>query len=91
MQGSKLAGVALKVNVKLGGDNAQLTGNVANWCPTLARMGAGGGPARVMILGADVTHPTGLSKGSNGQVSAEEQSKRPDKPSIAAVVGSTNL
>jgi hypothetical protein len=33
-----MAGVALKVNMKLGGDNMVLSGgNVAAWCPALKK------------------------------------------------------
>jgi hypothetical protein len=27
----------------------------------MCRLGAGGGPAKVMLLGADASHPTGMS------------------------------
>lgn len=32
-----MAGVALKINMKLGGDNMILSGNVATWLPAVAR------------------------------------------------------
>mmetsp|Transcript_31243 Transcript_31243/g.56719 ORF Transcript_31243/g.56719 Transcript_31243/m.56719 type:complete len:1082 (-) Transcript_31243:103-3348(-) len=50
---SKLAGVAQKVNSKLGGENVRLY-NDFNWCPVLRNR-------KVMIMGADVTHPTGVT------------------------------
>lgn len=33
----RLGGVALKVNMKLNGDNATIAGQPSDWCPVLAR------------------------------------------------------
>ncbi|GFH31896.1 uncharacterized protein HaLaN_31022, partial [Haematococcus lacustris] len=33
--GRKMAGVALKVNTKLGGTNNCLAGNIGVWCPAI--------------------------------------------------------
>jgi hypothetical protein len=37
LQGRKLAGVALKVNTKLGGDNTTISGDISTWCTALKR------------------------------------------------------
>jgi hypothetical protein len=38
VQGRKMAGVALKVNTKLGGDNTVISGgNIGTWCPAVKK------------------------------------------------------
>jgi hypothetical protein len=53
------------------------------------RAGPGGQPARIMFMGADVSHPTNLP-GQGKTNEGEEKKKKPDMPSVAAIVGSTN-
>jgi eukaryotic translation initiation factor 2C len=88
--GRKMAGVALKVNVKLGGDNAILTGNASIWCPAAKKDGSTV-PPRVMLLGADVTHPTNVAGGGKADArDPAEAARKPNQPSIASIVGSVN-
>ncbi|EFJ46881.1 Argonaute-like protein [Volvox carteri f. nagariensis] len=69
-----LNNVVMKINLKVNGVNVTLAGEL-KYLPVLG--GSGAGP--FMILGTDVSHPTGL--GPRLEATA---------PSIAAVVGSTD-
>ncbi|KAL6749939.1 Piwi domain-containing protein [Haematococcus lacustris] len=88
--GRKMAGVALKVNTKLGGDNTAITGNIGIWCPAVKNPSAPGVVPKVMLLGADVSHPTNLPGQGKTETTEKEPSKQPDMPSVAAIVGSIN-
>ncbi|PNW83955.1 hypothetical protein CHLRE_04g214250v5 [Chlamydomonas reinhardtii] len=66
------ANVAMKINNKLGGVNVQLSGGL-RYMPVLG----GAGSVPFMVLGADVTHPTGAAARADSR-----------DPSVAAVVGS---
>ncbi|KAL6762861.1 Piwi domain-containing protein [Haematococcus lacustris] len=87
--GRKMAGVALKVNTKLGGTNNCLAGNIGVWCPAIRTKGETGVP-RVMLLGADVSHPTNLPGQGKTELTERAPDKSPDMPSVAAVVASMN-
>ncbi|GAX84399.1 hypothetical protein CEUSTIGMA_g11821.t1 [Chlamydomonas eustigma] len=93
--GRKLAGVALKVNTKLGGDNVKISGHPGIWCPVLGRKPSPGstvaGIPKVMMLGADVTHPTNLPEQTSNSSEVNPDKPRPDMNSIAAVVGSIDM
>ncbi len=64
------------------------TALILMWCAILRtrRAGPDGGPASLMLLGLDVTHPTGAVR----QTDENERRKRPEAPSVSSVVASIN-